>query len=266
MAWPCSRSRACNAAYGADRGAARHRLRPGAGPHHRHPGRQRGRQDHTLRAICGRCARGEIGCSRRRTTGRHRRHRAPAWPTCPTGAARSSQLTVEENLRLGALYPARPGSHRRRLERMYCYFPRLGERRHQQAGTLSGGEQQMLAISRALMLGPQAAAAGRAVVRPGAADRAGDLPHPAPHQQPTTASPSAGRTERQPGARTRRPGLPAGDRPCCDVGHRERLTPTSRCGARTRVLSCGHTMDGFLHQILSGLANGGIYASSRWRW
>ncbi|HVO06599.1 MAG TPA: ATP-binding cassette domain-containing protein, partial [Burkholderiaceae bacterium] len=40
-------------------------------------------------------------------------------------------------------------------ERMYSRFPRLGERRHQQAGTLSGGEQQMLAISRALMLRPK---------------------------------------------------------------------------------------------------------------
>jgi branched-chain amino acid transport system ATP-binding protein len=40
-------------------------------------------------------------------------------------------------------------------ERMYSYFPRLKERRHQQAGTLSGGEQQMLAVSRALMLRPR---------------------------------------------------------------------------------------------------------------
>ena len=63
-------------------------------------------------------------------------------------------LTVEENLRLGAYVRRdRPGVARD-LERMYGFFPRLRERRKQQAGTLSGGEQQMLAISRALMLRP----------------------------------------------------------------------------------------------------------------
>ncbi|HEY8477040.1 MAG TPA: ABC transporter ATP-binding protein [Chloroflexota bacterium] len=64
-------------------------------------------------------------------------------------------MTVEENLRMGA-YLRRDGAEvRRDLERMYERFPRLGERRHQLAGTLSGGEQQMLAFARALMSRPR---------------------------------------------------------------------------------------------------------------
>ena len=73
----------------------------------------------------------------------------------PEGRGTFTDLTVEENLRLGAVTRARTARHRRRLERMFGYFPRLGERRQQQAGTLSGGEQQMLAVARALMLRPR---------------------------------------------------------------------------------------------------------------
>jgi branched-chain amino acid transport system ATP-binding protein len=73
----------------------------------------------------------------------------------PDGRGTFMNLTVEENLRLGA--------HCRRdrdqvavdFERMYGHFPRLKERYRQQAGTLSGGEQQMLAVARALMLRPR---------------------------------------------------------------------------------------------------------------
>jgi branched-chain amino acid transport system ATP-binding protein len=73
----------------------------------------------------------------------------------PDGRGTFLGLTTEENLRLGG--------HARRdrqdvasdLDRMYGYFPRLNERRAQQAGTLSGGEQQMLAIARALMARPK---------------------------------------------------------------------------------------------------------------
>ena len=63
-------------------------------------------------------------------------------------------LTVEENLRLGALSLDRNAA-RRRIESMYSLFPRLAERRRQLAGTLSGGEQQMLAIGRTLMVLPR---------------------------------------------------------------------------------------------------------------
>jgi branched-chain amino acid transport system ATP-binding protein len=64
-------------------------------------------------------------------------------------------LTTEENLRLGAYLVKDKHEIAADLERMYSYFPRLKQRRSQQAGTLSGGEQQMLAIARALMLRPR---------------------------------------------------------------------------------------------------------------
>ena len=74
----------------------------------------------------------------------------------PDGRGTFVDLTTEENLRLGGY--AR-GANRQALaegmERVYGYFPKLAERRNQQAGTLSGGEQQMLAISRALMMKPR---------------------------------------------------------------------------------------------------------------
>jgi len=73
----------------------------------------------------------------------------------PDGRGTFLNLSVEENLRLGA-YTRRDRSQvETDFERVYGYFPRLKERRHQQAGTLSGGEQQMLAVSRALMLRPR---------------------------------------------------------------------------------------------------------------
>jgi branched-chain amino acid transport system ATP-binding protein len=72
----------------------------------------------------------------------------------PEGRGTFVRLTVEENLQLGAI--SRPGGKEIAddIERVFTYFPRLKERFYQQAGTLSGGEQQMLAIGRALMLRP----------------------------------------------------------------------------------------------------------------
>ncbi len=64
-----------------------------------------------------------------------------------------SEFTVEENLRVGA--HTRPKDRAANLERVYTLFPRLQERRNQAGGTLSGGEQQMLAIGRALMARPK---------------------------------------------------------------------------------------------------------------
>jgi len=73
----------------------------------------------------------------------------------PDGRGTFVHLTTEENLRLGAYVRKDKSAVEADLERMYGYFPRLKERRGQQAGTLSGGEQQMLAVSRALMLRPR---------------------------------------------------------------------------------------------------------------
>jgi branched-chain amino acid transport system ATP-binding protein len=65
------------------------------------------------------------------------------------------RLTVEDNLRIGAFIPAARARFADELERVYALFPRLKDRREQLAGTLSGGEQQMCAIGRALMSGPK---------------------------------------------------------------------------------------------------------------
>jgi branched-chain amino acid transport system ATP-binding protein len=65
------------------------------------------------------------------------------------------RLTVEDNLRIGAFIPQARARFAQQLDRIYDMFPRLKERRVQPAGTLSGGEQQMCAIGRALMSGPK---------------------------------------------------------------------------------------------------------------
>lgn len=73
----------------------------------------------------------------------------------PEGRGTFTGLTVEENLMLGAYSRKDRQAIAGDFERIFNYFPRLKERRTQQAGTLSGGEQQMLAISRALMMRPR---------------------------------------------------------------------------------------------------------------
>ncbi len=73
----------------------------------------------------------------------------------PDGRGTFVNLSTEENLRLGAYVRKDRQGVEQDFERIYSFFPRLKERRRQQAGTLSGGEQQMLAVSRALMLRPR---------------------------------------------------------------------------------------------------------------
>ncbi len=72
----------------------------------------------------------------------------------PEGRQVFPELSVQENLRLGALAVGRKVDKARRQDLVFTYFPRLAERRTQPAGTLSGGEQQMLAVGRALMAAP----------------------------------------------------------------------------------------------------------------
>ena len=73
----------------------------------------------------------------------------------PDGRGTFGSLSTEENLRLGSYTRKDKDGVALDMEKMYSHFPRLKERRNQQAGTLSGGEQQMLAIARALMLRPR---------------------------------------------------------------------------------------------------------------
>jgi branched-chain amino acid transport system ATP-binding protein len=73
----------------------------------------------------------------------------------PEGRRLFAGMTVEENLEIGGYAPGARGARRARLERVYAIFPVLRARRRRAAGTLSGGEQQMVAIGRALMSGPR---------------------------------------------------------------------------------------------------------------
>ncbi len=73
----------------------------------------------------------------------------------PEGRGTFTRVSAEENLLLGAYTRGDRAGVADDIERVYSYFPRLKERRSQQAGTLSGGEQQMLAVGRAMMLRPR---------------------------------------------------------------------------------------------------------------
>ena len=111
----------------------------------------------TLRALCAMVkTQGEI-----RFEGERVEHRATedivrlGVAHVPDGRGTFLNLSTEENLRLGGYVRRDKRAVESDVERMFGYFPRLRERRRQQAGTLSGGEQQMLAVSRALMLAPK---------------------------------------------------------------------------------------------------------------
>src|SRR5262245_28675635 len=111
----------------------------------------------TLRAVCGMVkAQGEVSFAGQRIDGRPTERIVRLGVAhVPDGRGTFVHLTVEENLRLGAYVRRDKGQVAADFERIYGYFPRMAERRRQQAGLLSGGEQQMLAVSRALMLRPR---------------------------------------------------------------------------------------------------------------
>ena len=111
----------------------------------------------TLRALCGMVrTRGEIRFAGQRIDGRATEDIVRMGIAhVPDGRGTFANLTTEENLRLGAYTRTDRAAVETDLERVFGYFPRLKERSGQQAGTLSGGEQQMLAVSRALMLRPK---------------------------------------------------------------------------------------------------------------
>jgi len=110
-----------------------------------------------LRALCGMVARsGEITLAGRSIVGLATEEVARLGVAhVPDGRGTFVRLSVEENLQLGAISRRDHRAIADDIERVYGYFPILKERRDQQAGTLSGGEQQMLAIGRALMLRPK---------------------------------------------------------------------------------------------------------------
>jgi branched-chain amino acid transport system ATP-binding protein len=111
----------------------------------------------TLRGICGltRPAQGAVFYDGRDVTGMPAHERARAGLVMvPEGRGIFPQLTIEENLAMGA-YSRRDGEVASDRQRLFDLFPRLAERRTQTGGTLSGGEQQMLAIGRALMSRPK---------------------------------------------------------------------------------------------------------------
>ena len=111
----------------------------------------------TLRAVCGMVrAGGRLRLAGERLDGLATEEIARRGVAhVPDGRGTFMELTVEENMRLGAYTRRDRAGVEADFERVFGYFPRLQQRFRQQAGTLSGGEQQMLAISRALLLRPR---------------------------------------------------------------------------------------------------------------
>ena len=108
----------------------------------------------TLRAISGTVRRsGDIVFAGQKLPPRAEATARAGIAHVPEGRGTFTELSVWENLRLGAY--VRRGSIKEEAQRVFKFFPRLEDRRDQQAGTLSGGEQQMLALGRAVMARPK---------------------------------------------------------------------------------------------------------------
>ena len=211
----------------------------------------------TMRAISGTIPRARHDHVRRHARSPRRRPNAivrAGIAQVPQGRGTFPELTVEDNLRIGA-YTRRDGEVAADIDRWYTTFPRLAERRDQRAGSLSGGEQQMLAIARALMSRPKlllcdepslglAPLITQELFGIIASDqRGGDRR-------------AAGRAERQPGDEDRPPRVPARDR-----AHRRlrRRRDDRRRRQHPQGLP-GVLMDRFFDALFLGLSSGSVYA------
>ena len=153
------------------------------------------------------------------------------------------RLTVEDNLKMGAFMPEARARHDERLDVVFDLFPRLKERRHQLAGTMSGGEQQMCAIGRALMSDPKLLLLDEpsAGLAPVVVQQVFELVRRIRAERPHGAD---RRAERAAGAARRRPRLSPGSRhhPRLrrrrrDAGERHHQAGVSRCVNQARLNS-----------------------------
>ena len=181
-----------------------------------------------------------------------------ASPTCPEGRRLFPALTVAENLKMGAFLPAARAHYRESLERVYALFPVLAERRRQRAGSLSGGEQQMLAIGRALMSRPRLILLDEPSMglAPVMVLRLFDLIRRV--RERGLHHPGRG-AERASGAQARRPRVPAGGGTHQDGGPRRRA---GRAGLRAKGVRRALVIDPiFLAEAaINGILLGGILA------
>ncbi len=148
----------------------------------------------------------------------------------PQGRIVFDQMTVVENLEMGAYTLKDKRKIPVLMERIFDLFPRLAERKRQAAGTMSGGEQQMLAMGRALDERPEDGADGRAVAGPGADVRGADL-RTDRGAEARGADPLAGRAKCGEVALDQRPRLRAGTwAATASPAPAKRCSPISVCG------------------------------------